>query len=346
MLSTAKVINLDHNEYKAILRPPNGTPDDIRPFLLSQRQLKSFNSDFLRSALRKIKVNKSFCTLLRGTAVKGVPLELRNLGNEAFARSIRTHQIIAFFTRYYSVYLTKFPGKVLDLADPEHKICLDCLKDIVRRVSAKRAIQLPVVAGDHFAASQHESLSASPSNMETARGEVVNDGANYRNEANLKYKRPHVPISAVDASNDFDDVNSHEDDVSKEGTLVTNTSTLADADEKENKVESLDTSFDSSSSTSFGRSICQVTGVQINVPATPLGRDPMIAYGHVLSMLSDDARRAVEEMVDTMRRKVEEEAKTEVCKRSFEQGRKVGQMEGRTMATGGFSESLDVKASE
>jgi hypothetical protein len=317
---------------------------------LSQRQLKSFNSDFLRSALRKIKVNKSFCTLLRGTAIKGVPLELRNLGNEAFARSIRTHQIIAFFTRYYSVYLTKFPGKVLDLADPEHKICLDCLKDIVRRVSAKRAIQLPVVAGDLFAVSQHDSSSAKPSNMETVQGEVVNvthSGANHRGEADLSNKRPRAPISTVDACNDFDDANSHGDDVSKEGTLVTDTSTLADTDEKENKTESLDGSFDSiSTGTSVGPSICEITGVDINVPTTPRGRDPLIAYSHVLSMLSDDARRAVEEMVDTMKRKVMEEAKTEVCKRSFEEGRKVGQMEGQTMAAEEVSESSDAQASD
>jgi len=143
--NTDKALEMDHNEYKEMDRPPYGTPDDIRPFLLSRHQLKSFNSDFLRSALRKIKVNKSFCILLRGGRVHGVPLELRNLGNEAFARSIRTHQIIAFFTRYHSLYTTMNPGKLLDLNDKEHKILLDCLKDIMRRVSAKKVIQQALV---------------------------------------------------------------------------------------------------------------------------------------------------------------------------------------------------------
>ena len=46
-------------------------------------------------------------------------------------------------------------------------------------------------------------------------------------------------------------------------------------------------------------------------------------------MLSDEARQSVEDMVRGMRHKVWEEARISICQRSYEEGRKVGQEEGR-----------------
>src|SRR3569832_431435 len=201
---------MDHIQYKNADRPPHGTPDDIRPFLLSRHQLKSFNSDYLRSALRKTKVNKSFCLLLRGPLVKGVPEELRSLGNEAFARSIRTHQIIAFFTRYFSLYQTKYPGKVLDLTEKDHKILLDCLKDIMRRVTAKKVIQQSVVGG--MFGKDHPQQVPQPRLL-------------------------HVPTAdSGDVVDKVEDDSCSQGDTSNEGTLESATMP-PDTDEKENKSE-------------------------------------------------------------------------------------------------------------
>jgi len=272
---------MDHNEYKNADRPPTGTPEDIRPFLLSRHQLKSFNSDYLRSALRKTRVNRSFCLLLRSTKVKGVPDELRNLGNEAFARSIRTHQIIAYFSRYYALFQTKFPGETLDLRDNEHKIILDCLKDIVRRVSAKKVIQQSVVSSS-FATGNHSSTKPSPVLGE----EKLEDDS----------------FSHGDASNDE----------------TVETVAMTDTEEKENKSEFvLDRSFESP--TPFAS------------PFSPQSRESIIAYDNVLSVLSDDARQAVQAMVESLKRKVMEETRKEFCQRSFEEGRKVGLEEGRAI---------------
>lgn len=280
------VITLDHAEYKNADRPPAGTPEDIRPFLLSKAQLKSFNSDFLRSALRKTKVNKFFCILLRGNRIIGVPKELTNLGNEAFARSIRTHQIIAFFTRYHAVYTTKYPDKRLDLTQPEHKILLDCLKDIMRRVTAKKVIQQAVVGGlehHHHHAQQQQQ------------------------------QQQHATAVAAHK----------EDDMSLETmtTMTTEASTAeghtsdVDHDEKENS--SFERSFDSSiTSPGSHQSIFSPSSREVE------------RYHDVLSLLSEEAKRSVEAMVDKIKRQIEMDAVAE-CARRFEEGRKVGRMEGR-----------------
>jgi hypothetical protein len=339
--SADKVIRLDHNQYKDEVRPPIDIPEDVRPFLLSRHQLKSFNSDYLRSALRKTKVNKTFCQLLRGDTVRGVPHDLRNLGNEAFARSIRTHQIIAYFTRYYSLFTTKRPGQVLDLHDPEHKILLDCLRDIVRRVSAKRAIQRPVVDSaetdvvanhaprPHQHHHHHQQQQHSPAGFDapssTPRTIAIGREAHYGND----------PGSYTAFQND-------DGELSHQGTLVTAVSTFAD--EKENSAGELDGSFDSTSTidtATLGEECTEhgmrMSGVHFGPAAhaaamTPRGggcRDSFVAYNSVLSMLSDEARRSVEDMVRSIRHKVWEEAQHAVCQRSYDDGRKVGQEEGR-----------------
>lgn len=271
---TEKVIQLDHIQYKQAERPPPGTPEDIRPFLLSRHQLKSFNSDYLRSALRKTKVNKSFCILLRsGSRVKGVPQELANLGNDAFARSIRTHQIIAFFMRYYALFMTKYPSKVLDLRDSEHKIVLDCLKDIMRRVTAKKVIQQGVV-----------------------------DVLFAQNSTKAEYGGDHGSPFAAAANDD------------NENTPI------VDIDEKENKSEIQDQSFESISSTT--------SAAASTSSASP---ERYAAFTTVLSMLSDEARSVVESMVGSIRRQAQESARRQMCQFSFEEGRKVGIAEGRAI---------------
>jgi len=306
---TDRIIQMDHIQYKDAERPPHGTPDDIRPFLLSRHQLKSFNSDYLRSALRKTKVNKSFCVILRSPdhVIRGVPPELQRLGNEAFARSIRTHQIIAFFMRYYSLYNTKYPGRVLDLERVEHRLLLDCLRDIVRRVSAKRVIQRAVVE-------QHDSGNG-------GGGSATNHGGRTVAESPLRLSSYNPGL--VDAAVDLDEKENKGGDYHRRS--IASHGGAADAD----------LSFDSTTTTGT----VTTTSSSITSPGVDGsgGGETTARYNDVLALLSTDARQAVEAMVERLRREVHEESRHEVCRRSFEEGRRVGRMEGRVA---GFGEGV------
>jgi hypothetical protein len=217
----------------------------------------------------------------------------------------------------------------LDLTDKEHKILLDCLKDIMRRVTAKKVIQQSVV-GNLFV-DDPQQLHQTP------------------------YTAP-VEVGTGNFKQAEDDTLSH-GDTSNEDTAETPTM-MPDTDEKENKSDyplydpsSFDSAISSRSngggSPASSAPFCppSASATPLALPAsafsTPRGRDSMIAYNNILSLLSDDARHAVEAMVDNLRRKVMDEARREVCKRSFEEGRKVGRIEGRIL---GFEEG--VKTSE
>jgi hypothetical protein len=256
---------------------------------------------------------------------------------------------------------------------------LDCLRDIVRRVSAKRAIQRPVVDSAEAGAAEAENNVAGAGAGAVPRGASPRHGhASPSHGANAPphgwphHGWPHhgciTPRTVtVGGGAHCHDANSgrgsgssssyaafHNDDgeLSHQGTLETAASTLAD--EKENAGD-MDGSFDSTSTIDtttlgddgpslvkrmsgvhFGSdSIAVVAAAPANAPAmTPRGgdsggRDSFVAYHSVLSMLSDEARRSVEDMVRSMRHKVWEEARHSICQRSYEEGRKVGQDEGR-----------------
>jgi hypothetical protein len=111
--------------------------------------------------------------------------------------------------------------------------------------------------------------------------------------------------------------------------------TVADTDEKENKRDyDFERSFDSTitSNSSPG---------SLSTSVTPRARASTIVYNNVLSLLSDEARQAVEAMVESIKRKVMDEARREVCKRSFEEGRKVGRIEGRILGMEGSVKNSD-----
>jgi len=195
-------------------------------------------------------------------------------------RSIRTHQIIAFFMRYYSLYSATHPeGGTLDLTDPEHRILLDCLRDILRCVSAKEVIRRSVVEHHHHI------------------------GHHYcgSNTANI----PNIIDPSTTQQQGFDWTSS-----GTRASYYMSRTTPDRPDEKYNLVVS----------NSRGDS----PDISLMTTTTSTFEDAVTAtYEDDLALLSLEARKAVNAIMRKIKSKVEE-----VCQRSFEEGRKVGRLEG------------------